>query len=125
LPLILSRELAANLSTPMFLIDAEGTLVYCNEAAELMLGKTFGEMGLLTANEFGALLDVKDLAGTSLRRRDAPPGRAFIERVPAHQRLLITALDGTPREVECTAYPLFGREQEMHGVLSVFWEVGP
>jgi PAS domain-containing protein len=124
LPLILSRELAANLSTPMFLIDAEGTLVFCNEAAELMLGRSFGEMGALTANEFGALLEVKGLDGEPLRRRDAPPGRAFIERVPAHQALLITALDGTHREVECTAYPLFGRDQEMHGVLSVFWETG-
>ena len=46
LPLILARELAANLSTPMFLIDAEGTLAYCNDAAELMLGRSFGELGV-------------------------------------------------------------------------------
>ena len=38
LPLILARELAANLATPMFLIDADGQLAYCNDAAELMLG---------------------------------------------------------------------------------------
>ena len=34
LPLILARELAANLSTAMFLLDATGTLVYFNDAAE-------------------------------------------------------------------------------------------
>ena len=50
LPLILARELAANLATPMFLIDAGGALVFCNEAAELMLGKPFAEMGDITAN---------------------------------------------------------------------------
>ncbi len=125
LPLILSRELAANLSTPMFLIDAEGTLVYCNEAAELMLGRPFSEMGSLTANEFGTMLQLKGLDGEPLRRRDTPPGRAFIERQPAHRTLLVTLLDGANREVECTAYPLFGRDQEMHGVLSVFWEAAP
>ena len=125
MPLILSRELAANLSTPMVLIDADGTVVFCNEAAELMLGRSFSDMGPLTAGEFGKMLDFRGLDGEPLRRRDSPPGRAFLERVPAHQSLVITALDGTPREVECTAYPLFGRDQEMHGVLTVFWEAAP
>lgn len=122
LPLILSRELAANLSTPMFLIDVDGVLIYCNEAAELMLGKSFGEMGPMTANEFGTMLELSRLDGEPLRRRDTPTGRAFLQRVPAHQTFLATTLDGTRREVEVTAYPLFGRDQEMHGVLTVFWE---
>ena len=34
LPLILARELASNLSTAMFLLDAAGTLVYFNDSAE-------------------------------------------------------------------------------------------
>lgn len=125
LPLILSRELAANLSTPMFLIDSDGVLVFCNDAAELMLGRTFGDLGHMTANEFGSLLDLRGLDGEPLRRRDTPTGRAFLQREPAHQTLLATTLDGTAREVEVTAYPLFGRDQEMHGVLTVFWEVAP
>ena len=62
------------------------------------------------------------LDGSPLRRRDTPPGHAFLERVPAHQCLLVTTLDGTRREVEVTAYPLFGRDEQMHGVLTVFWE---
>jgi PAS domain-containing protein len=122
LPLILARELAANLATPMFLIDAAGTLVFCNDAAELMIGRTFGELGIMTANEFGALLGSTGLDGKPMRRRDTPPGRAFYERTPAHERMLITGLDGVRREVEVTAYPLFGRDEDMHGVLTVFWE---
>ena len=122
LPLILARELAANLATPMFLIDAGGSLVYCNEAAELMLGRTFGELGVMTANEFGDMLALKGLDGEPLRRRDTPSGRAFYQREPAHQTMLITSLDGVHREIEVTAYPLFGRDDEMHGVLTVFWE---
>ncbi len=122
LPLILARELAANLATPMLLIDADGQLVYCNDAAELMLGRTLGEMGATSAGEFGAMLHLTAADGSPLRRRDSPPGRAFIDREPAHQLLLVTALDGTHREVEVTAYPLFGRDDQMHGVLTVFWE---
>jgi hypothetical protein len=122
LPLILARELAANLATPMFLIDAEGYLVYYNEAAELMLGKTYAELGAVAANEFGTMLQLADLDGTPLRRRDSPPGVAFIEREPAHRTLLARTLgNGEHKKWECTAYPLFGHTDDMHGVLTVFW----
>ena len=121
LPLILARELAANLATPMFLIDATGTLVFYNEAAELMLGKSFGEMGEVTANEFGHMLDLANPDGTPLRRRDTPAGVAFYQRAPAHRRVVATTLDGARGTFEVTAYPLFGKTEDMHGVLTVFW----
>jgi PAS domain-containing protein len=122
LVLILARELAANLATPMFLIDAGGTLVFCNEAAELMLGKAYAELGAITANEFGAMLELAEPDGTPLRRRDSPAGIAFYQREPAHRTLLCTTMDGVRRKVEVTAYPLFGHTDDMHGVLTVFWE---
>ncbi len=122
LPLILARELAANLATPMFLIDAEGTLVYYNEAAELMLGKTYAELGAVTANEFGGMLQLADLDGAPLRRRDTPAGIAFYRREPSHRTLFATLLDGTRHRLEATAYPLFGKADDMHGVLTVFWD---
>jgi hypothetical protein len=122
IPLILARELSANLATPMFLIDAQGMLAYYNEAAELMLGKTYAEVGAITANEFGTMLELADLDGTPIRRRDSPAGVAFIEREPSHRTLMATTLDGAREKFECTAYPLFGRGEEMHGVLTLFWK---
>ena len=122
LPLILARELAAHLATPMFLIDASGTLVFFNEAAELMLGKTYAEMGTVTANEFGASLELAELDGSPMRRRDSPAGIAFYQHRPAHRTVLATTFDGARRPFEVTAYPLFARAGEMHGVLTVFWE---
>jgi PAS domain S-box-containing protein len=121
LPLILARELAANLATPMFLIDAGGTLVYFNEAAELLLGKSHGEVGGITALEFGAMLELENVDGTPMRRRDSPAGVAFYDREPSHRTLLATTLDGTRQPFEVTAYPLFGHIGDMHGVLTVFW----
>ncbi len=122
LPLILARELAANLATPMFLIDAAGRLVYYNEAAEVLIGKSFGELGEIDANDFGQVLQLADPDGSPMRRRDSPAGVAFITRRPAHRQLLATGYDGVRRHVEVTAYPLFGATDEMHGVVTVFWE---
>ena len=122
LPLILARELSANLATPMFLLDAAGMLVYFNDAAELMLGRTYAELGQVSADEFGAMLQLADVDGTPLRRRDSPAGVAFINREPSHRRLVATTLDGRRDTFECTAYPLFGKTNEMHGALAVFWK---
>lgn len=121
LPLILARELAANLATPMFLIDAGGTLVYFNDAAELLLGKSYSEVGGITALEFGTMLELGKVDGTPMRRRDSPAGVAFYDREPAHRTLLATTLDGSRQPFEVTAYPLFGHVGDMHGVLTVFW----
>ena len=108
----------------MFLLDARGVLVYYNDAAALLIGRSFGEMGELPAEEFGAVLHLKTLDDKPLRRRDTPSGIAFFERRPAHRTLNATGYDGVRRLVHATAYPLFGSTAEMHGVVSVFWEVG-
>jgi PAS domain-containing protein len=106
----------------MFLIDSEGTLVFFNEAAELLLGKKYAEVGGITANEFGTMLDLGHPDGSPMRRRDSPAGVAFYKREPAHRTVLATTLDGSRDLFEVTAYPLFGRVGEMHGVLTVFWQ---
>ena len=60
LPLILARELASNLATPMFLMDASGTLVFYNDAAELLIGRPFAELGEIASEEFGRVLELRD-----------------------------------------------------------------
>jgi PAS domain-containing protein len=122
LALIVARELAANLATPMFLIDASGDLVFYNDAAEQIIGKSFAELGTIGALAWGEMLQLANADGEPLRRRDSPPGIAFFERRPAHSTLQATALDGTVRLVEVTAYPLFAKTDEMHGVVAIFWE---
>jgi PAS domain-containing protein len=125
LPLILARELAANLATAMFLIDARGMLVFYNEAAELILGKPFAEVGEIDALEWGAMLQLSAPDGTPLGRGNSPAGIAFFQRRPAHHVLQARDHDGVIRVVEVTAYPLFGGVDELHGVVAVFWEDTP
>ena len=125
LPLILARELASNLATPMFVLNQDGLLVYFNDAAERIIGKPFAEIGMVDAMEFGKLLDLTDLDGTPVARPDSPSGIAFFQRRPSHQVLLATGFDGARRTVQATAYPLVGAGEELHGVVTVFWEGAP
>jgi PAS domain S-box-containing protein len=123
LPLILARELAANLSTPMFLLDGDGTLVYFNDAAELILGKAHGEVGEISGLQLGEMLELRDEHDQPMRRRDSPAGVAFYERCPAHRTVRVKMFDGSHRLVEATAYPLFGAGNTLHGVVTVFWPI--
>ncbi len=125
LPLILARQLASNLATPMFLLDAGGMLVFYNEAAGMLLGRSFADLGEIPSGEFGEVLELATPEGEPIRRRDSPAGIAFFDHRPAHQTLMATAFSGERRLYEATAYPLFGTAGEMHGVVAVFWEVAP
>jgi len=122
LPLILARELASNLATPMFLLDAGGMLVFYNDAAALLLGKPFAELGEIPSGEFGAQLQLTTPEGEPIRRRETPSGVAFYEQKPAHMIVMATTYDGVRGQYEATAYPLLGATGEMNGVVAVFWE---
>ncbi|HUW04234.1 MAG TPA: PAS domain-containing protein [Acidimicrobiales bacterium] len=122
LVLIVARELAANLATPIFLIDAGGTLVYFNDAAEQFFGRSFGEVGEISVLEFGAMLDLRAHDGSELARRDTPTAATFNDHQPAHDQVRVRSLDGDDHEIHVTSLPLFGSTDELHGVMTIFWE---
>ena len=45
---ILMRELAGHLATPIFVVNADGDLLFYNEPAEKLLGSRFDESGPMT-----------------------------------------------------------------------------
>ena len=122
LVLILAREFASQLATAMFVADAEGELVFYNEPAEDILGRTFAEVGEMPADEWTALFQPETLAGEPMTLRQLPPGIALLEREPAHDVFRITGLDGRKRVVSVTAFPLFAHADQFVGMFSVFWE---
>jgi len=109
----------------MFLLNQDGVLVYFNDAAELIIGKPFAEVGAVDAMEFSSIFRLCQLDGTPISRGYSPTGIAFLQRRPSHQVLVATGLDGVRRTVQATAYPLFGAGDELHGVVTVFWEGAP
>ena len=52
LELILARNLLTSISTPSFLVDGEGTLVFYNEAAAAVLGRSFEEAGQMSVAQW-------------------------------------------------------------------------
>jgi PAS domain-containing protein len=122
LVLILAREFASNLATPIYVADADGTLVYFNEAAERIGGRSFAEAGELSIRQWSGLLRPRSVHGTPLQHVEMPGGIALNERRPTHARMRIAGLDGVERGVATTAFPLFGPDGAFHGIMVIFWE---
>jgi PAS domain-containing protein len=51
LELILARNLLTSISTPAFLLDEHGAMVFYNEAAGALLGRSFEAAGRMSAEE--------------------------------------------------------------------------
>ena len=120
--LILARELATNAATPMFIADADGTLVFYNEPAERILGRPFVAAGEIVASEWEELFRVETLEGQPMPLDQMPSGVAFLERRAASGSLRITGLDGKSHDLSVTAFPLFKRGREFVGMVALFWE---
>src|SRR5688500_473674 len=105
LVLILARDFASRLATPVFLVDAEGAVIYFNEAAERVLGRRYVEGVGMTAEEWGTAFAPTDDYGAPIELSDLPLGIAILERHPDHRMLRIRSLDGIERRIEATAFP--------------------
>ena len=125
LVMILARDLTSRLVMPAFVVDADGTLAYFNEAAEPVLGRTYAEAGELRAGEWATEWKPTDLDGMPLSLEELPLGMAFREGRPAHRAIRITGGDGVDREIEVTAFPLSPRRDQILGAVALFWERSP
>jgi PAS domain-containing protein len=120
--IIQARILIAGLSTAAFLVDAEGTLLFYNEAAEELLGLRFEEAGPMAPDQWGTQFRPREPGGRELTVEELPLTTALREGRPGHARMEITGADGTDHEIQVSALPIeAGGSQQ--GAFAIFWPV--
>ena len=120
---ILTRQLASYLAMPIFIVDPQGTLVFYNEPAEMILGLRFDETGEMPLAEWATVFTPIAQSGTPLPPQDLPLTIALNECHPAHGDFYIRGLDLVLRHIEVTAFPLIGQADRNLGAVALFWEV--
>jgi len=120
--IILMRELADHLATPIFVVDAEGDLLFYNEPAERLLGTRFDETGMLAFAEWSTMFAPTSAEGTPIPPEGLPLAIAVQQGRPAQGGMWIHSLDGERRELTVTAIPLQGQWGEHLGAAAIFWE---
>jgi PAS domain-containing protein len=120
LELILARNLLSSLSTPAFLANEPGDIVFYNDAAAALLGRRFEETGAMSAqewlNDFGPL----DERGEPIPIEEQPVTVALRANRPAHARHRIRSVGGAEHEVEVSGLPIIGVDG-FQGAMVFFW----
>ena len=119
LELILARNLLTSISTPAFLVDADGVLVFYNEAAGALLGIPFEEAGRMEPKEWGSRFGPVDSDGQRIPLDELPLTVALREGKPAHSSFRIRSAEGDDHDIEVSALPISA--DEISGAMAIFW----
>jgi PAS domain-containing protein len=120
LELILARNLMSSLSTPAFLVDEGGVLVFYNEAAGILLGRRFEELGTVPQREWGALFGPFGDDGAAIPYDELPLVSAVRDGRPAHASFKVRSADGDEHPVEASAFPILTAHGS-RGALAMLW----
>ena len=120
LELILARNFLTSLSTPAFLVDESGALVFYNEAAGALLGISFEESGRMPAEEWSHAVGPFGEDGTPIPVEEIPTTKALRQGRPAHGSFTVRAVTGDEHEIESTALPIVA-EGNQEGAMIFFW----
>lgn len=116
----MAQGMMANLSTPAFLVDRSGTLVFLNAPASRLLGVSYEEAGSIATEDWGARFEPSSEDGKPLTAGDLPLAIAVSEGRPAHRTMSIVGADGVSRTLEVSAFPIVGRQGQT-GAMAIFW----
>src|SRR4051812_47181559 len=108
LEMIQARTLLSRLNTAGFLVDAQGTLVYYNDAAAELLGMPFAEAGPMPAGTWGTRWSPREPGGPEIPVAELPLAIAVQSGRPAYAPMVITRPSGEDHEIEVSALPICG-----------------
>jgi PAS domain-containing protein len=120
--MLLLRQVASYLAMPMFVVDADGELVYYNEPAEALLGRRYEETGQMPMEVWGTIFTPTDSDGQPLPPEQLPLAMAVQRRHPTQGSFWILGLDGVTRRLVVSAIPLDDSDGRPLGAVAIFWE---
>jgi PAS domain-containing protein len=120
--MILLRQVASYLTLPIWMMDAQGNLLYYNEPAEKLLGVTFDDAGPIHAAQLTDMFRATDVDGNPIEDTELPVVAALVNRAPASGMIRFCGLDGIWRDVDIWAMPVQGQAGRFLGVFATFWE---
>lgn len=120
---ILMRQLASSLAMPVFLVDADGNLLFYNEPAEALIGRRFDEVGAMPKEVWSTVFSARGEDGSPIPPEEGPLMIALRDHRPGYRTVWITGLDGASRKIGVIAFPLEGQGGRHLGAVAIFWGV--
>ena len=124
LALIRAKHLAESVTTPMLLTARDGTLIFYNEAAEVMLGVPFADVGPLGASAWRDRFDVRGRTGEPFPLEAMPGWLELQTERPGTGHVVLRRSDGSDLVLAVCAFPLFTAQRQFDGALVLLWKDG-
>jgi hypothetical protein len=121
--IILARQLASGIATPVLLVDAQNALIYYNEPAEAVFNQRFDETGEMPASEWTSRFTAVDEDRNPIPPTERPMGRVLAECAPVSRTMWMRVSGGDWRHLNVTAFPLVGEKGQLFGAMSIFWAI--
>ena len=121
LELILARNLLTSISTPAFLLDSHGTMVFYNEAAAALLGRSFEEAGQMSVAEWTTAFGPLSSEGDALELDELSLTRAVQSGRPGHGSFKIRTAQNPEQAIEAAAFPIVASPEGASGAMIMFW----
>jgi PAS domain-containing protein len=121
LELILARNLLTSISTPAFLLDEHAALVFYNEAAGALLGRSFEDAGRMSPEEWISTYGPLDDDGQPIPLDELPSTQAVRKGRPAHGVFRIRSAGGGEHAIESSTFPIVASEEGSSGAMVLFW----
>jgi PAS domain-containing protein len=118
--LILARNLISSLSTPAFLVDEGGVLVFYNEAAGQLLGRRYEEVGTVGPDQWGTIFGPITEGGDPYPYDELPLVITVRQGRPAHAKMQIRSAEGAVHRIEVVALPILTTHGSRGGI-AFFW----
>lgn len=103
--IILARQLAELVEVSIVVVDPDGSVLYCNEAAAAIVGRS----------------DDPEEPPVAPWLQE-PCTNALRQAGPTHTRVTVPRTDGVPRVMAVTVFPLTGATGHGCGAMAVLWE---
>jgi len=120
LELILARNLLSSISTPAFLVGAQGMLLFYNEAAGALVGRRFEETGTMTAEEWTSAFGPFDDNAQPIPYDQNKLTSSLREGQPAHGNFRICVAGNVHQDIAASAIPIVGPDGSS-GAIVIFW----
>jgi PAS domain-containing protein len=119
LELILARNLLSSLSTPGLIVGDAGRLLFYNEAAGALIGRSFEDSTGLTADEWTREFGPLDADGQPIAYEHIAATHILRSHIPFHGEFSINTIAGR-REIAMTAIPIVAPD-ESTAAFVLFW----
>ncbi len=124
LELVMARQWVALLTSPVLLFDATGSLAFFNEAASVIMGRSFNECGALKPGEWHAMFRIENSSGGLVPQGSSSLDEALSADGARLLTLMLRGLDGQRRQVSLTTFPIRGLDRGKVGVMALVEQVG-